>query len=145
MHLPVTKTEEQAIIEAIRQAETGTSGEIRVHFQRSSKGKDPLEAAQKAFFKLNMHQTRLRNGVLLFMLLEPRKFVILGDKGINDVVPEHFWEETRDLMTGYFRQGKIAEGLCAGITQAGQKLKAFFPADLENPNELTDELSYDHS
>jgi uncharacterized membrane protein len=140
MRLPLNKEEEQAVVSAIRSAETGTSGEIRVHFERRVKG-EALDNARKIFLQLGMQQTRLRNATLIVLFLESKKFAILGDKGINESVPDHFWDETRDLMGGFFRKGEIAHGLCAGITQIGEKLKVFFPADEENPNELSDELS----
>jgi uncharacterized membrane protein len=82
---------------------------------------------------------------LIVVFLESRKFAILGDKGINEAVPDNFWDETRDLMGAFFRQGKMAEGLCAGIAQIGEKLKAFFPAGDDNPNELDDALTMDAS
>ncbi len=144
MHLPLSKEEEQAVISAIRTAETGTSGEIRVHFERRLKG-EVLDNAHKIFLQLGMQQTRLRNATLIVLFLESKKFAILGDKGINDSVPDTFWDETRDLMGGFFRKGEIAHGLCAGITQIGEKLKAFFPSEEDNPNELNDELSHSDS
>lgn len=140
MRLPLNKEEEQAVVAAIRHAETGTSGEIRVHFERRVNG-EALDNARKIFLQLGMQQTRLRNATLIVLFLESKKFAILGDKGINESVPDHFWDETRDLMGGFFRKGEIAHGLCTGIAQIGEKLKAYFPADEENPNELSDELS----
>ena len=140
MRLPLNKEEEQSVVAAIRGAETGTSGEIRVHFERRVEG-EVLDNARKIFLQLGMQKTRLRNATLIVLFLESKKFAILGDKGINESVPDNFWDETRDLMGGFFRKGEIAHGLCAGIAQIGEKLKAFFPADEENPNELSDELS----
>lgn len=140
MRLPLNKEEEQSVVAAIRSAEIGTSGEIRVHFERRIEG-EVLDNARKIFLQLGMQKTRLRNATLIVLFLESKKFAILGDKGINESVPDNFWDETRDLMGGFFRKGEIAHGLCAGIAQIGEKLKAFFPADEENPNELSDELS----
>jgi uncharacterized membrane protein len=144
MQLPLSKQEEQQVIAAIQSAERGTSGEIRVHFQRRVK-ENLLDAAKKTFLGLRMQNTRLRNAALIVVFLESRKFAILGDKGINEAVPDNFWDETRDLMGAFFRQGKMAEGLCAGIAQIGEKLKAFFPAGDDNPNELDDALTMDAS
>jgi len=140
MHHPLSKEEEQAVIEAIRSAESGTSGEIRVHFERRVKG-EVLDNAHQIFLQLGMHKTRLRNATMIVLFPESKKFAILGDKGINETVPENFWDETRDLMGGFFRKGEIAHGLCAGIAHIGEKLKAYFPAEEDNPNELSDELS----
>ena len=81
--------EEDRIIDAIQEAELNTSGEIRVHLEDNLKG-DVLQAAQKTFLKLEMHKTEARNGVLIFIAPEQRKFAILGDKGINEKVPKDF-------------------------------------------------------
>lgn len=138
----VSKTQEQEIIQAIREAEGNTSGEIRVHFQRTLKG-TVLESAQTAFFQLDMHKTKQRNGVLFFIVPEKRQFAVLGDQGINAIVPENFWDDIRDQMRAFFKKGAFAEGLCAGIHRVGEKLKVFFPVESDNPNELSDELSFE--
>lgn len=144
MQLPLSKEEEASVIAAIQSAERDTSGEVRVHFQRRAKG-NLLETAKKTFLDLGMRNTRLRNATLIIVFLESRKFAILGDKGINEVVPDNFWDETRDLMGAFFRQEKMAAGLCAGIAQIGEKLKAHFPVGEDNPNELDDALTMDAS
>jgi uncharacterized membrane protein len=138
----VSKTQEQEIIQAIREAEANTSGEIRVHFQRTLKG-TVLESARTAFFKLEMHKTRQRNGVLFFIVPEKRQFAVLGDQGIDAAVPENFWDDIRDQMREHFKKEAFAEGLCVGIQRVGEKLKAFFPVESDNPNELSDELSFE--
>jgi uncharacterized membrane protein len=133
--------EEDRIIDAIQEAELNTSGEIRVHLEDHLKG-DVLQAAQKTFLKLEMHKTEARNGVLIFIAPEQRKFAILGDKGINEKVPEDFWSEERDIMLAHFKSGNYADGVCAAIQQAGAKLKAFFPYQSDDENELPDDISY---
>ncbi len=138
----LSKEQEQAVILAIRDAEARTSGEIRVHLQHKLDG-PVLDVAHKAFFRLNMHQTRQRNGVLFFIVPEKRQFAVLGDQGINACVPLDFWDDIRDLLREHFQKGAFSEGLCAAIVRVGEKLKTFFPASDDNPNELSDELSFD--
>jgi uncharacterized membrane protein len=90
-----------------------------------------------------MYQTKDRNGVLFYLAVVDHKFAILGDAGINSVVPKDFWESTKELMAGNFRQGKFTQGLIAGIHQAGEQLGAHFPYDQAgDKNELSDELSF---
>ena len=91
-----TKEQKTRILEAIRNAESNTSGEIRVHVERNCQG-EPTDRAAYLFEKLGMHKTNLRNGVLFFMSYDDHKVAILGDAGINAVVPEDFW----DKITGY--------------------------------------------
>jgi len=140
----LSKEQEQAVILAIREAEASTSGEIRVHLQHRLDG-PVFDVAQKTFFRLNMHQTRQRNGVLFFIVPEKRQFAVLGDQGIDACVPHDFWDEIRDMLRENFQRGAFSEGLCSAILRVGEKLKTFFPASNDNPNELSDELSFDDS
>ncbi len=136
-----TKEEEQRIIKAIKMAETNTSGEIRVHLESDCRDK-PLVAAVNTFHRLGMHQTKARNGVLLFIAPERREFAILGDEGINKIVPTNFWKNERDLLLSYFKKGAFADGICEVIQQIGEKLKEHFPYQSDDVNELPDEISY---
>lgn len=133
--------EEERIIEAIRKAELNTSGEVRVHLEANCKGEIMREAV-RTFRRLGMHQTKARNAVLIFLAPERREFAIIGDKGINEQLPENFWEEERDLMLEHFRQGAFAKGICEVIGQVGEKLKVFFPYQQDDTNELPDDISY---
>jgi len=130
------------IVAAIKAAETQTSGEIQVHIESRCKG-SVLARATQVFETLKMYQTKERNGVLVYLAVEDHKFAILGDAGINALVPANFWESTKDLMADFFRQGKFCEGLIEGIHHAGEQLKAHFPFDSQNDqNELSDEVSF---
>ena len=136
-----SKSEEEQIVAAIKAAEKNTSGEIRVHIEASSKGKDPLERAVQVFQELEMHQTEARNGVLFYLAYEDHAFSIFGDQGINQKVPVGFWDSTRDQMQTAFKKLAFAEGLIAGITEAGEVLKAYFPYQSDDQNELDDSVS----
>ena len=136
-----TKEQERRIIAAIREAEGQTSGEIRVHLERELIG-DVLTVATRVFHQLEMDKTKDRNGVLIFIVPPMHRFAIIGDKGINDKVPAGFWDEVRDLMEEHFRQGLFAEGVVKAIHLTGQKLKAFFPNQMDDKNELPDTISY---
>lgn len=129
------------ITNAIRVAETNTSGEIRVHVENHCKG-DVLDRAAYIFEKLEMHKTQLRNGVLFYLAIEDHKFAILGDAGINQKVPENFWEEIKNDMASKFKEGKFTDGLSSGIKKAGEQLKQHFPYQKDDVNELSDEISF---
>ena len=94
-----TSEQKMAITDAIKQAELNTSGEIRVHIEDKCKG-DVLDRASFIFEKLKMHKTQLRNGVLFYLAVKNKKFAILGDAGINAVVPDDFWNEIKNILTG---------------------------------------------
>jgi len=83
-----TEEEQKKIVEEIRKAEEQTSGEIRVHLDRHSGG-DVLKKAQKIFYQLGMAHTKERNGVLIYLATDHRKFAIVGDERIHRVVPEN--------------------------------------------------------
>jgi len=134
-------SEEQArIIKEIRKAEDRTSGEIRVHLDCCS-SKAPLEKAKEVFSRLGMTRTQARNAVLIYLATDDRKFAILGDEGIHRVVPENYWENVKEIMQKQFREGKICDGICLGIREIGEKLKAYFPVEPGDRNELPDTLS----
>ena len=135
------KTQQHEIQEAIAQAEHNTSGEIRVHIERSCKG-EPVECAVKVFEKLKMHETVLKNGVLFYLSVKDRKFAVIGDKGINDVVPPDFWDTIKEKMLSNFIKNNFTEGLCEGIKLAGTKLKEHFPFQKNDTNELPNEISF---
>ena len=135
-----TEDEQKRIVEEIRRAEARTSGEIRVHLDRHS-GKDTLKKAQRIFIQLGMNRTKHRNGVLIYLASDHRKFAILGDEGIHLVVPEDYWEDVKDEMQKHFREGKFLAGLCLGIQRVGEKLQAYFPAEKGDVDELPDEIS----
>ena len=136
-----SKAEEERIVEAIRKAEKQTSGELRVHVARKHKV-DILTEAAKVFQKLGMDKTKERNGVLFFIVPQKKQFAVIGDKGINEKVPEGFWDEVRDLMQDFFKKGEITEGVCQGVTLAGHQLEQYFPGKDDDENELPDTVSY---
>lgn len=136
-----TEDQKDDILQAIRDAELDTSGEIRVHIETKCKG-DVLDCAAFIFKKLEMHKTAQRNGVLIYLSIQNRAFAIIGDSGINAVVPDDFWESTKILMINHFREGRFAEGLVEGISRAGLQLKKHFPHKSDDVNELSDELSF---
>lgn len=138
----ITPADEQTIMAAIQEAEQKTSGEIRVHVE-SNCDKDVLDRATEVFAELHMHQTELRNGVLFYVALEDHQFAVLGDAGINAIVPDHFWEDITAEVIKHFKQKKYADGLARGIHMAGDQLKAHFPYDRHgDTNELSDDVSF---
>lgn len=137
----LSREDEKEIVDAIRKAEKTTSGEIRVHIERHT-DKDPFDHAVEIFHQLKMDNTKLQNGVLIYLAIDDRNFVILGDKGINDVVPENFWETTKDMMLSHFKKGNFKQGLIDGILLAGKQLQQHFPWDSHSDiDELPNEIS----
>ena len=136
----LTKEDEQAIVEAIRMAEKVTSGEIRVHIEKTT-SKVPFDRALEVFHELKMDETHLKNGVLIYLAVADKKFVICGDQGINEVVPVDFWDSTKDIMATQFKTGNFKQGLIDGIVKAGEQLRHHFPYAEGDTNELSNEIS----
>ena len=137
-----TEELQKQVVAAIETAELNTSGEVRVHLDDNCKG-EVLDRAAYVFEKLEMHKTEQRNGVLFYLAVQDKKFAILGDAGINQKVPENFWEEIKSEVITNFKKGDFAGGLSSGIVKAGEQLKAHFPYQEDDVNELDNEISFD--
>ncbi len=136
-----SENQQEIIVNAIKEAEINTSGEIRVHIENRCK-KNVMDRAVEVFATLKMHKTELRNGVLFYLAVEDKKFAIIGDAGINAVVPENFWDAIKTEAIESFKKGEFTEGLAAGIKAAGMQLKANFPYQQDDVNELPDDISF---
>ncbi|MFD0932593.1 TPM domain-containing protein [Psychroflexus salinarum] len=136
----ISPDDEKEIVEAIKEAELNTSGEIRVHIEHKCTG-DRFDHALEIFEKLEMHKTELSNGVLIYVSIDDHQLVILGDKGINDVAPKGFWESTKDEIISQFKSGNYKQGLINGVLEAGKQLKKHFPYQSDDTNELNNEIS----
>lgn len=140
----LNREEDRRVVEAIKQAERNTSGEIKVHIENRCKG-DVEERSLVVFNKLKLNETKLRNGVLIYLAVRDHKFAILGDEGINNVVGQGFWNDVKDLMLSQFKEGRFADGLEQGIQRCGEKLKTYFPYQSDDINEIPDEISYENN
>lgn len=136
----LTEKDKDLIQDAIAQAELQTSGEIRVHIDKACDG-DPVKRAIEVFEELKMHETELRNGVLIFIAFSNQKLAIIGDKGINELVPSNFWDSTRDVMIQLFKKRHFTEGICAAVKEAGEQLATYFPLEEGDVNELSNTIS----
>lgn len=145
----LTPDDEAAVVGAIRIAEKNTSGEIRIHLEPHSNPEgtkkdermDAIDRAEEVFNMLHMDNTKEANGVLIYVAVEDRTLVIMGDKGINDKVGQDFWESTKDIMIKHFKEGEMKMGLVNGILKAGEQLKKYFPYRKDDQNELPDDIS----
>ncbi len=134
--------EKGRIRNAIAEAEKKTSGEIRVHIESHCDEDNLLDRAARVFAKLDMHKTELRNGVLIYIALDDHKFAVIGDKGIHAKVPDRFWDNVASMMTGHFKEGRILDGIVAGIETCGAELVRDFPISDDDVDELPNEISF---
>ena len=128
---------------AIQKAERRTSGEICVSVSRLFWG-NVEKAADRAFGRLGMTQTKDRNGVLFFVVPSRRRFVVLGDEGIHAKVGKEFWRRVADRVSERFREGDFTNGLVQGIEEVGEQLAAHFPYNsAADVDELTNDVDFE--
>ncbi|EHQ25384.1 TPM domain-containing protein [Mucilaginibacter paludis] len=134
--------EQQRVRKAIEDVEKHTSGEVRVCIEKNC-SEDVLIRAAKYFGQLGMQHTRHRHGVLIYLATVDRKFAIIGDKGINKVVPIDFWDTTKDAMQQHFKYGDLVEGILTGLKIAGEQLEKYFPYQEDGKhNQLPDDIAF---
>jgi uncharacterized membrane protein len=136
----LSKLDHDRIIEAIRGAESKTSGEIRVYIQRGKFETDPVLLAQKKFQRLGMYKTRERNAVLIFVAPRAHKFAVVGDQAIHEKCGEQFWQHVVDGMRVHFQNENFSHALTEAVNEVGKVLATHFPRTSANANELPDEI-----
>ena len=138
------KQAQQKIEACIYEAESKTSGEIRVYMEGKCKHTDPLERAKEVFAQLEMYKTEARNAILVYVALEDKKFALFGDKIIYEKAGgPQFWEKAAAQLTGHLKKNEITEGLSNCILQLGEALSVQFPANpASKSNELSDEIVF---
>jgi uncharacterized membrane protein len=139
----LARLDQKRITEAIQSAEKRTSGEIRVHIQPKAHG-EIRNVAERTFERLGMTKTAERNGVLLFIASEEQRFVILGDKGIDEKEPAGFWDDIAAKLTIHFRNGEFTDGIVEAIRSAGEELRQYFPRAAGDVDELSNEINVEH-
>jgi len=135
------KLEHDRIVNAIRDAESKTSGEIRVFIQRGKLHVDPLVAAQKRFHRLGLHKLPERNAVLIFVAPRAHKFAIVGDRAIHEKCGEELWQRLVERMREHFRGEKFSHALVEAIHEIGDALAAHFPkgsTSIELPDQIVE-------
>jgi uncharacterized membrane protein len=112
---------------AIKAAEAGTSGDIVVYITHK-RVTDPLAAANAEFRKLGLETATNKDSFLLFVGPQSQKFAVVGGTALHEKSGQAWWDHLSALLTRHFKEGRYTDGLIAAIEEAGQKLKAHFPA-----------------
>ena len=128
----------------IQEAESKTSGEIRVYMEHHCPHHDALQRVKELFTKLQMEKTTARNAVLIYVALTDRKFAIFGDTAIYEKAGgAHFWEKAAEKLTGHLRKNEVADGLYNCIHELGAALAEHFPYDPSTKNnELPNDIVF---
>jgi uncharacterized membrane protein len=138
-----TDAEEQLVVDAIRQAERRTSGEVRVFIESRCRFVDALDRAAEVFWTLKMDKTENRNAVLVYVALKDHQLAVFGDEGIHAKVTSAFWNEEVRQMLAQFKKGYIPQGIAQIVNDIGEALHTHFPYDEKtDKNELPDEIVF---
>lgn len=122
----LTHVAHQEVLDAIREAEQGTSGDIVVLISHRA-ANDALAAAHAAFRKLRLDRARAANSFLIFVAPRSQSFALVGGTALHEKVGQAWWDETVAELGLHFREGRFGPGLVNIIRKAGAALKAHFP------------------
>lgn len=140
-----SQEEKEHIVNAIRSAESRTSGEIRVYIESHCKYVNAIDRAVEIFFNLKMDQTKERNAVLLYMAIKDHQMAIFGDEGIYNKTGRAYWEELVNRVLQHFNKHNFALGISEYIHEIGEGLHQYFPYDkATDHNELPDDIVFGH-
>jgi len=131
--------DEPRIVAAIKDAEAGTSGEIRIFVSRREVD-DPVAQAERHFADLGMTKTKHRNGVLIFFAPLSQRFAIVGDHGIHEKCA-HCWIDVIASSLPLLKAGQFTEAITRAIREVGLLLARHFPPEPGDRNELPNTIA----
>ena len=137
----ISKLDHDRIVQAIRDAESKSSGEIRVDIQRGELNGDALPVAQERFQRLGMQKTAARNAVLIFVAPRAHQFAVVGDEGIHQKCGDQLWHSVVEKMRAHFRNARFSDAIVDAIQDVGQVLAEHFPRKPGDANELPDAVA----
>ncbi|MGA3287564.1 MAG: TPM domain-containing protein [Bacteroidota bacterium] len=139
-----TKEDLSAIAAAISEAEKLTAGEIRVSIRQKRRWRERKlsieEMARREFHDLGMTKTKDHTGILIFLLMDERKFFILADEGIHNKVEEATWTKIAEEISSHFSKKNFHQGVIHGVQAVGRVLSRFFPRKATDTNELPNDV-----
>ena len=135
--------ESTLIVNAIKQAEQRTNGEVRVFVESKCSWMDAIDRAHELFFKLGMQQTENRNASLVYVAIKDRQLAVFGDEGIHRKVGDAYWNSVVTDMLSHFNKDNYAQGIADSVLKIGEALATHFPFDRQTDiNELPDEIVF---
>jgi uncharacterized membrane protein len=138
-----SKDENELIVQAIRNAEKQTSGEVRVFVESKCRFVDPLDRALEIFAELKMQNTAQRNAVIVYVAIKDRQLAVYGDTGIHQKTGNEYWKAAVSNMISHFNKENYADGIANCVTMIGKALQEHFPYDEDlDKNELPDEIIF---
>jgi len=138
-----TDEEKQNIVDAVRNAEQRTSGEVRVFVESRCRYVNAIDRAVEIFENLQMQNTEQRNATLVYVAIKDRQLAVFGDEGIHQKVGDEYWAHEVMKMINAFNRDNIAEGIRQCVLNIGEALALHFPYDRStDKNELPDDIVF---
>ena len=138
-----TAEEKGRIVNAVRDAERMTSGEVRVFVESKCRYMDPLDRAAEIFFNLQMDETDDHNAVLIYVAVKDRQLAVFGDEGIHKKVGMEYWNAEVKKMIDRFKNNSYADGIREVVMDIGAALNTHFPYNNDtDKNELPDDIVF---
>ena len=138
-----TDEEKQNIVDAVRNAEQRTSGEVRVFVESRCRYVNAIDRAVEIFENLQMQNTEQRNATLVYVAIKDRQLAVFGDEGIHQKVGDEYWAHEVMKMINAFNRDNIAEGIRQCVLNIGEALALHFPYNrTTDKNELPDDIVF---
>lgn len=95
--------------------------------------------AEEQFLAKNLHMTRERTGVLIFVSFAEHMAELIADDGIASKVDPKVWDRAMAALIEGMKRGQPGAGFAAAVGLCGDVLaESFPPRPGDNPNELPD-------
>lgn len=111
---------------------------LRLFIRRQRAGVEVERAAFFHFYASGLQATRDANGVLIYISVLERRVWILGDRGINEKIPQQTWQEFVSRLTTGIKEKRQGAALCTTIEEISNLLHTHFPPKENDRNELSD-------
>ena len=92
------------------------------------------------FLARNIHITKARTGVLLFVSVDERYAEVIADDAVNAHVGQADWDAIVSMLIQAARKRCYADGFLQAIEATGALLAAYFPKSAGDTNELDDHV-----
>lgn len=147
LYMPATKRyfskqDQDAIAQAVTEAECGHVGEIQVVIEghlpvNQAYFQNTRMRARQLFAELGVWDTEYNSGVLLYINLCERKVEIVIDRGIKTATQQMIWDEICQNMIAHLVKKQFREAVVTGVLKIGEVLNLFYAQTIkEHNNEL---------
>ncbi len=98
------------------------------------------KAAGNHFMTLQLHTTKNRASVMLFVSEAERYVRIITDVEVAKKIPDSAWEEVVQAFITRVKADEITTGYLEAIEKSGELLRPHFPRDVHDEDELPNHL-----